>query len=140
VVEVLLLQLEDLACQGLTQVDDCTATEGVEVDCINEVLADRDLRVEALGFAQGHLTHLIDEVLIGDDVTRAPDLEVTLLLDVDDDVKGIVRAKHLRQDIAEGILHDRDQRIAVDTLELLILEERFDQAGSLFLLCHGAII
>ena len=34
-------------------------------------------------------------------------------------VKGIVRAKHLRQDISEGILHDRDQRIAVDTLELL---------------------
>ena len=31
-------------------------------------------------------------------------------------------------------------RIAVDTLELLILKERFDQAGSLFLLCHGAII
>ena len=89
---------------------------------------------------QPDLTHLIDEVLIGDDVTRAPDLEVTLLLDVDDDVKGIVRAKHLRQDIAEGILHDRDQRIAVDTLELLILEERFDQASSLFLLCHGAII
>ena len=98
--------------------------EGVEVDCIDEVLADGDLWVEALGFAQGHLTHLIDEVLIGDDVTRTPNLEVTLLLDVDDDVKGIVRAKHLRQDISEGILHDRDQRIAVDTLELLILKER----------------
>ena len=139
-VEVLLLELEDLACQGLTQVDHRTTAEGIEVYSIDKVLTDGDVWIDTLGFAQRNFAHFVHEVIVSDDVARAPNLEVALLLDVDDNVKGIVRTEHLRQDVTERIFHHRDQRIAVNALELLILEERFNQAGSLFLLCHRAII
>ena len=85
-----LLELEDLACQGLTQVDHRTTAEGIEVYSIDKVLTDSDVWVDTLGFAQRHFAYFIHEVIVSDHVARAPNLKVALLLDVDDDVEGVV--------------------------------------------------
>ena len=89
-VEVILLQLQDLTGQSLSEVDHRTTAEGIEVYSISEVFADRDIGVDSLGFAQAHLTHFVDEIFIRDDMAGTPDLEVALLIQVDDDGEGIV--------------------------------------------------
>ena len=96
VVEQVLLQFEDLGCQGLAQVEDSATTELLEMHFFGEVLADFDVIDSLTSFAERYLKIGVGEFVVGHYFAVLVDFEVTLV-GVDDDVEVLVGAEHLGQ-------------------------------------------
>ena len=125
-VEVFLLQLEDLRCERLAQVKNHTATEGLHLHFVGEVLAYLDLGVSLTCLAERDLVLRIGYVVVFHHETVAVDLEVTLV-GVDDHVVVSVRTVHLGDHVTEGILQHVDEGLFVNSLEVLELREDVNQ-------------
>ena len=137
VVKLIVLQLQHLAGQCLTQREDGTATELSEVDRLGHFLADLVVGLNLARVGEADLLVLVSHLTVGDYHTVAVNFKVTLV-GVDDDVKVLVAAVDLCQHVAEAFLQHAHERGAVDVLGIFKLPEGVDHRHLLvvFLSCY----
>ncbi|MPN06678.1 hypothetical protein SDC9_153934 [bioreactor metagenome] len=85
VVQVVLLQLQNLGCQGLAQVKNGAASEMLKRHLVGHLFTHFKVLVNFQSFRQGDFQVGIFELIIFHDGSVAPDLQVSLV-GVDDDV------------------------------------------------------
>ena len=125
-IQVFLLQVKDLRCQRLTQVQDHTAAKHAEIHAVGNLLTHLSFVIELKGVGESNLGILVSHIVIFHDETVTIHLEVTLV-GVDDHVVVCVRSVHLSDHTAERFLQHIDQRLLVNVLELLEVLENFNQ-------------
>ena len=108
-----MLQLQNLRCQRLAQVQNGTTAELLEVYLLRNLLANFVVGLNLLGFAQRNLLVFVFYFAVSHHDAVAVNLEVALV-GVHDDVEVLVRAKHLGDDITETLLQHTHQCGAVN--------------------------
>ena len=125
-IQVFLLQVQDLRCQRLTQVQNHTATKHAEIHAVSYLLTYFSLIIQLQRIAQSDLRILVGYVVILHHQTVTVHLQVTFVR-VDNHVVVCVRTVHLGDNAAERLLKHVDQCLLVNVLELLEVLENLNQ-------------
>ena len=131
VVEGVVLQLHDAACQCLAQLQDGAASELRHVNALADFFAYLIVVFYLLCFAQGYFLVLVGHFSVRHDDAVVVDFEVTLV-GVDDDVVVLVGAVHLGDDAAEAFFEHTYQRRPVDVVLFLEVGENLNHVYRLF--------
>ena len=136
----LFLQLKDLRCQGLTQVQDHTTAKRSQLHFIRHLFADLCLVIQQQGVAQRNLRIRVRHVAILHHQTVTVDLQVTLVR-VHDHRVVRRRTVHLCNNALERLLQHRDKGLFVNAFEVFKLRENVNQIDRLllFFCCHFLI-
>ena len=119
-IERIMLKLQDLRSQRLTQVQNSATAELLEVHLLTHFLAYLIVGLNLLGFAQRYLLVLILHLAVGYYYAVTVNLKVTLIR-VDDHVKVLIRSINLGDDVAETLFQHAHQCSTVDVLGLFEL-------------------
>ncbi len=137
VVKLIVLELQHLAGQCLTQRENGTAAELGEVDRLRHFLTHLVVGLYLACVGETDLFVFVSHLAVSDNHTVAVNLKVTFV-GVDDDIKVFVAAVDLCQHVAEAFLQHAHERGTVDVLGILKLPEGVDHRHLLvvFLSCY----
>ena len=117
-VERIVLKLQNLRSQSLTQVEDGTAAELLEVNLLRHFLTHLVVGLNLLGLTQFNLLVLIYHHTVRHNHTVTVNLKVSLV-GVNDHVKILVRTKELGNNVAEAFFQHANQSGTIDVFGLL---------------------
>ena len=136
-IERVMLKLQNLRGQCLTEVQDGTAAELSKLHFLTHFLANLIVGLDFLCISQGYLLVLVLHITIGHHDTVTVNLEVALVW-VHNHIEVLVRAKQLSDNIAEAFLQHAHQCCTVNVLGLFKFLKGLDHRGAfhIFLSCH----
>ena len=140
VVERIVFEFEDFACQGLAESEDGASSEVCEIDFLSDLFSFFVVRVNLLCFAECNFFVRVGQFFVGDHHSVAIDFAVSLV-GVHDDVKVLVRAEDFCNDVAETFFENAHKRGVVNVFVLLKFGKSLNQACRFgFFLSHILIV
>ena len=117
-IERVMLQFQNLRGKGLTQIQDSTTAELLEVHLLTHLLTNLIVWLNFLCLAQGDFLILILHLTIGNHHTVTVNLKVPLV-GVHNHIKVLIRTKHFGNHVTEAFFQHAYQCSTVDVLRLL---------------------
>ena len=142
-VDCVFLQVENLACKRLAQVENGTASEAGEVNLLGVVFAYLAVGVGIIGvvFSVGDadLLHRVNYLAVGDDFEVLVNFAVAFV-GVHNHIEVFIAAKHLGDDTAKRFLQDANHCGLVDVFQLLKFRKTIHHINGFLFLCHSRVV